>query len=181
MVPSQPIFRSFACACMPHARTHAQQRLGRYHGALVAIGATALQHLREVTDDDLSEIGMPRLHRRTLLKRLADPERVDLERIFSRVATGRHAAAASDEGSVVANTEIEDLDDDDDDDDDDEQDDDEQDDDDDDDDDDDEFFDAATPPSTSPSVQPRTNDTVHPTAAQALRLLCAAEEEQPAA
>ena len=172
MVPSQPIFRSFACACMPHARTHAQQRLGRYHGALVAIGATALQHLREVTDDDLSEIGMPRLHRRTLLKRLADPERVDLERIFSRGATDRHAAAASDEGSVVANTEIEYLDDDDDDDDDDEQD---------DDDDDDEFFDAATPPSTSPSVQPRTNDTVHPTAAQALRLLCAAEEEQPAA
>jgi ubiquitin len=48
----------------------AELQLEEYQMALVELGATTLQHLCQVTDRDLEELGMPRLHRRSLLRRL---------------------------------------------------------------------------------------------------------------
>jgi len=44
--------------------------LSQHSEALLAMGAHQLVHLKELVDEDLAELGMPRLHRRTLLRAL---------------------------------------------------------------------------------------------------------------
>jgi ubiquitin len=63
--------------------------LSKYHASLVKLGAQTLANLREVTNEDLTEIGMPRLERRTLLRRLLPSHHSnicgeELEQMFAR-------------------------------------------------------------------------------------------------
>ena len=47
-----------------------QLELSQWIDALRAMGADSVRHLKELQDEDLQEIQMPRLHRRTLLRAL---------------------------------------------------------------------------------------------------------------
>lgn len=50
-----------------------QLKLSEWVPQLLQMGATEIAHLRQLEDADLVEIGMPRLHRRSLLKALGTP------------------------------------------------------------------------------------------------------------
>ena len=75
----------------------AELQLEEYQMALVELGATTLQHLCQVIDRDLEDLGMPRLHRRSLLRRLEATDssvQVNVLCAKSRAGSMLHASLA---------------------------------------------------------------------------------------